>query len=277
MKKLKRKLLFTPVALPLMALPSITACTAAPLTKHDELINNLKNVDNPNGQWTSVDYVATPYKNYKLYVHNPELSSYVTSNHTKAQMGELSSKLNKATSFEAKKFEKGTFVPAAQVNDGQAQAYTAVWVRDTVWNVLALYDSGKTEDADAVTTSLMKYFGTEKQIARINDVMNDPKILLEKDGASKAVHIRFDPNTLDAVYIDGKEQTWSHKQNDALGLSISLFIDFASKNLNNVEKWPTQAEDMKTLVRLIAYLNRAEFWNMEDSGAWEEDEKISSS
>ena len=270
MKKTKKLLTLSAVSAAAATVPFIaTACSSGIAS----LCDKLKHMEHPNGELINVEYAELPNKNYNLFVHNKDLvGKYLTANHTKKDMASITTTLKDYVTFPVKKYDWGSFIPAANISDQGATSYTSIWLRDTVWNIMALQAQGRTDEAKACTLSIMKYMSTKKQVDRMKAAIKTPKIVLQnKDGAMNAVHIRFNAATadLDDVYIDGKPEDWHHKQNDALGLYISLFIDFALANPTSVTD-----KDFQTLVYLVGYLNALEFYKMEDSGAWEEIEKV---
>ena len=275
MRKAKRILTFSLAAAILAATPVVTtACSSSDLAK---LCDKLRKTEHPNGQLVNIPLSELPAKNYNVFAHNKSLvNRYLTATHTGSQMKELKKVLYNYVNFPVKKYEWGTFVPAATISDKGAESYTAIWLRDTVWNIMALNAQDRIEDARECTLSIMKYMATQKQLTRMTAAINDPTIVTrDKNGAMNAVHIRFNAATpnLDDVYENGKPQDWHHKQNDALGLYIKLFIEFAEVYLNKTV-WKTQETDFKALALLVGYLNSVGFWHMEDSGAWEEIEKF---
>ena len=289
MKKSKKFLLLSGASALIMVAPIIsTSCSA---NAHDALISKLQSGENPNGEWVNINYSQTPYKYYHVYLHNHDYKDYLVESHTKGDLDELEDKLihEQITPFEGTKYpnpkkEAGepselAFIPAAETEAEGAESYSSIWVRDSVWNILALKQIGETNDAIEASKSLFKYFRTDNQKWRMENVITNPNLLKQENGAMIGVHIRFDANTLEDVQENGKDQYWSHKQNDALGLFISLLVDFALDYIDDETIWPTAVKDadMQTLARLVSYLNTIDFWIMEDSGAWEEIEKISCS
>ncbi|EOA1690828.1 protein YgeQ, partial [Escherichia coli] len=81
-----------------------------------------------------------------------------------------------------------------------------------------------------------------------------------------AVHIRFDSNSpvMADVQEEGKPQLWNHKQNDALGLYLDLLIQAINTGTINAEDWQ-KGDRLKSVALLIAYLDKANFYVMEDS------------
>ncbi len=76
------------------------------------------------------------------------------------------------------------------------------------------------------------------------------------------------------VQEEGKPQLWNHKQNDALGLYLDLLIQANNTGTINAEDWE-KGDRLKSVALLIAYLDKANFYVMEDSG--EEDARLNTS
>lgn len=78
--------------------------------------------------------------------------------------------------------------------------------------------------------------------------------------------IRFDSNSpvMADVQEEGKPQLWNHKQNDALGLYLDLLIQAINTGTINAEDWQ-KGDRLKSVALLIAYLDKANFYVMEDS------------
>ncbi len=139
-------------------------------------------------------------------------------------------------------------------------------------------DQGNSVAAKKVLLTLWDYMSTPDQIKRMQDVISNPKRLDGVPGQMNVVHIRFDSNSpvMADVQEEGKPQLWNHKQNDALGLYLDLLIQAIDTDTINAEDWQ-KGDRLKSVALLIAYLDKANFYVMEDSGAWEEDARLNTS
>lgn len=176
----------------------------------------------------------------------------------------------------------GTFIEAASFEDKDSASetnYNAIWVRDSLWGYLALQqEKGREQDARKVLLTLWDYMSSPAQITRMRDVIKDPSLIDGPDGQMRAIHIRFDGNSPDFadVYENGHPQPWNHKQNDALGLFLDTLIRAADSGKLIRSDW-NRGSRMEAVVLLVAYLNRVRFYEMQDSGAWEEEERLNTS
>lgn len=126
--------------------------------------------------------------------------------------------------------------------------------------------SGNSVAAKKVLLTLWDYMSTPDQIKRMQDVISNPKRLDGIPVQMNAVHIRFDSNSpvMADVQEEGKPQLWNHKQNDALGLYLDLLIQAINTGTINAEDWQ-KGDRLKSVALLIAYLDKANFYVMEDS------------
>jgi hypothetical protein len=198
----------------------------------------------------------------------------------------------------------GAFIEAASFeSDETAEStnYDAVWVRDSIWGCLALAsDDGKREEARDVLLTQLDYMASQSE--RIDRAIESPDLLdlPSPDGDMNAVHIRFDSSSEDfADVMDGGEPPrWTHKQNDAIGLLLDAILSAYVERLvtlNDLTTLEPLAQDspessahealercatgsgaadackrIEAIVRLVAYLGAVRYYEMEDSGAWEE-------
>ena len=174
-------------------------------------------------------------------------------------------------------------VQAADRMEGKDQDpthYDAVWVRDSLWVYLGLSvseDPIERATAKKMLLALSDYFSSSDQWKRMNAVIRNPKIIHEKNGKMKVVHIRFDRNspTFQDVRERGVAQVWNHKQNDALGLFLDLFCRaILDHTISSAELTPAR---LKTMSLLPKYFQAIQFYQMEDAGSWEELERVNTS
>jgi hypothetical protein len=242
---------------------------------------------------------------YTVRAFNDRIAGLMKPSYTRADMAAISASTADLRDIRVVRKPWGAFVGAASFeSDETAEStnYDAVWVRDSVWGCLALAsDEGRQEDARDVLLTQLDYMASQSE--RIDRVIESPDLLdlPSPDGDMNAVHIRFDSATADFADVmdDGKPQRWTHKQNDAIGLLLDAVLSsYGSRlvTLNDLTSLKLLAqgapepsaqealehcdpesgtadggcERLAALVRLVAYLNAVKYYEMEDSGAWEE-------
>ena len=258
----------------------LTACNNNPL---EEFIAKLE-IDN-SLQSIKTFKLANKSTEYSVYCHNSDLESLMQDSYE--NINSIYNVTKQVREVETFTTEYGTFIKASDNATGETN-YNQIWVRDSVWGYKKLInddnDESKTK-ARNVLLSLLDYYSTPKQIARIKNAIKNPHlVLLSKEGNMNATHIRFDASTLNDVQVDGADEHWNHKQNDALGFLLSELIIALDKgsitfdDLNQAkENIPNATKRIETIVHLVAYLNALKFYQMADSGAWEENEAVRAS
>lgn len=173
----------------------------------------------------------------------------------------------------------GRVCASARASEGEdATNYDAVWVRDSVWAYFGLLQNPATqEEAHMVLTGLIRYFSTPKQLERQKKIIEHPEIAHSEKGAMAVPHIRFDgrSSAFADVQVNGRDQTWNHKQNDAVALFAIAVGEALQKNVLDPNELAEEAWEF--LLRLPTYWHRIGFENQEDAGAWEEIERINTS
>lgn len=219
---------------------------------------------------------------YGLTVHATEMVPLLKNSYTTEEIAAINAATAKARTIAVLDKPWGTFVQAASFESeemGSSTNYDAVWVRDSVWAYLALNAAPQTRpQAKRILLTLLDYMATPAQIARMKDVIGHPALLDGADGQMRAVHIRFnaDSPVFADVFVAGKPQSWNHKQNDALGLMIDAVV--TAVNDGQITLQDLQAKGrLQALVYLVGYLDAAKFYQMEDSGAWEENARLNTS
>ena len=248
-------------------------------TQLPELINHLKlDVSRDRLNFAGSGGVAP----YGVTVHASQLLPLLKNSYTATDIATLKSVTANSRTIAVLDKPWGTFVQAASFESAEMGAstnYDAIWVRDSVWAYLALNASADTRpQAKRVLLTLVDYMATPDQIGRMKAVIAKPSLLDGADGQMAAVHIRFDADSAQFadVTIDGKPQSWSHKQNDALGLLLDAVVTAVERGEISPEELQSK-ERMSALVYLVAYLDAAKFYQMGDSGAWEEDVRLNTS
>ncbi len=225
---------------------------------------------------------------YLVYCHNNSLEKLMHDSYkTNGYINGIYQNTAMVRNVETFSNNFGTFIKASDNATGETN-YNQIWVRDSVWGYKKLIndnDNNSKAKAKKVLLSLLDYYSTPKQINRLKTAISNPYLVLSnKQGNMNAVHIRFDAFTLDDVQIDGKDELWNHKQNDALGFLLSeLIIAIDNKNitfddLNQANgAIANSTKRIDTIVYLFAYLNALNYYQMPDSGAWEENEAVRTS
>lgn len=216
---------------------------------------------------------------YSVVVHHPAVAKKLQGSYDAAQLEHLKQWLDSSLRIQVS--DKGVVQAAERVAEGEKDPtnYDAVWVRDSLWAYLGLSATSDTqEDAQRVLENLWDYFASAKQRERVKKVSARPKLLLGADGAMQAPHIRFHGKSkkFEDVQVDGKSQTWNHKQNDALG----LLLDLTLRAVLETEAFPKKSwtsNRLDAVARLPRYFKAVKFYEMEDAGSWEELERTNSS
>lgn len=151
-------------------------------------------------------------------------------------------------------------VQAATREPGDTTNYDAVWVRDAVWAYYALAaDPERARDARRLLLALWDYYASARQVARFRSVIRDPSKRLDRMAMP---HIRFDGRSVDLAEV------WNHRQIDAHGLFFTALGEaFASGRLIRSDLTAARAVP---LALYPLFLERVDFTNYEDAGAWEE-------
>lgn len=258
----------------IIGMPNISSAVTDPALFYKFQLHN---------QATLVSFMTTEKTpGYQVYVHSrdilPLLHSIYSSEQIKA-IEDTTASTRKLTLIEK---PWGTFIQATSFINQQTASdthYNAVWVRDSLWGYLALNaEENLQNDAKRVLLSLWDYMSVPEQLTRMTDVILNPELIKSETGQMNAVHIRFDSDsaTFSDVMANGEPQQWNHKQNDAIG----LFLDLTTRAIENGqikrEDW-LKGGRLKSFVMLIGYLNRIHFYQMEDSGSWEEEARLNTS
>jgi GH15 family glucan-1,4-alpha-glucosidase len=213
---------------------------------------------------------------YEVIVHNTEISELMQNNYTKITLDKISQITNASRTISVIRKQHGTFIEAASFDENDLSEgndetnYDAIWVRDSIWGYYSLLTDSKHEnDAKEVLLTILKYFTKQKN--RFFKVIENPELLNlpGMEGEMFAPHIRFNSSSpqFDDVTEEGKAQSWTHKQNDALGLTLIATSDAISNGILSVEEI---GDSILSIVMIVTYLNVVEFENMPDCGAWEE-------
>lgn len=221
---------------------------------------------------------------YSVHVNNPAVAALMRNVYDADAIRRLADATRRTWRVEATERPWGTFVRAAPFESEDMEEethYDAVWVRDSLWGFLALKAGDAADDASArrVLLTLWDYMATAPQLRRMADAIDDPSLLLGKEGQMRAVHIRFNSKSVmfdDVEERQGVSQHWTHKQNDALGLLLDTTLAALADGSVTLDDMRANKR-FDALVMLFGYLDAAGFWSMEDSGTWEESARLNTS
>ncbi len=203
-----------------------------------------------------------------ITVFNVQVTDWVKQEIDKPLLGEIRSILAPHLRIDIN--ERG-FAPAAtRATKGKRDDtnYNAIWVRDNVWVYFSLLkQSDRQDDALKMLLALWDYYATDAQIARFSNVIADPA--LSQDEMAMP-HIRFDGSSPDLgdVMVKGKPQVWNHRQIDAHGLFFAALGEAVSDGRVTLEDLTDKRFKVLSLYPL--FLQKIDFSNYEDAGAWEE-------
>lgn len=256
-----------------LLLAGIFSCGTCQATGAEVTSESVFNILNSTGAATDKSYLSLnpdKYPNYRLLIHSAKLQNEIKSHYTKDEIQGLLTLTENTRKLTLTEKPWGTFILASTFEDDKTAAethYDAVWLRDSLWGYMALVsDQGNSVAAKKVLLTLWDYMSTPAQIKQMQDVISNPKRLDGIPVQMNAVHIRFDSNSpvMADVQEEGKPQLWNHKQNDALGLYLDLLIQAINTGTINAEDWQ-KGDRLKSVALLIAYLDKANFYVMEDS------------
>lgn len=216
-----------------------------------------------------------------VLVHNRQVAQRLKPMYGRAELANWKRWLEAERTTRIPVSERGRVQAADRNTQGPDDThYDAVWVRDSAWAYFALsVEPTRRLDAGRVVRELLRYFATPAQLGRFEAAIADPTRLHlpNGEGAMNAVHIRFDGKspTFDDVQVQGAPEVWNHKQNDALGLFLLALMDACDRNLVDPSDF-TPAE-WQALSDFVPYFKAIRFDTFEDSGAWEEIERLNTS
>jgi hypothetical protein len=213
---------------------------------------------------------------YEVIIHNAEIAELMQNNYTKTILDKISQITSTSRTISVIRKQYGTFIEAASfgendLSDGNNETnYDAIWVRDSIWGYYSLLtDSNRENDAKDVLLTILKYFTKQKD--RFFKVIKNPELLNLPglEGQMFAPHIRFDSSSpqFDDIIENGKTQAWTHKQNDALGLTLIATSEAVSNGILSIKEI---GDSILAIAMIVTYLDIVEFENMADCGAWEE-------
>jgi len=219
---------------------------------------------------------------YSLFVHSPAILPLMKNQYDAASLDAIIKATQATRQIEIKKYPWGSFIQAAGFASPDMASetnYDAIWVRDSIWGYLALDSQKDTQPAaHQVLLTLWDYMTTPQQTDRMKAIIANPALVNAENSQMNVPHIRFNGASaqFDDVLENGKPQPWTHKQNDALGLFLDAALQGVKTHKITADEW-SKTHRLDALIYLIAYLDKAQFYQMEDSGAWEENARLNTS
>jgi len=199
-----------------------------------------------------------------LGFENGLLRHLIAEKYTLESIGKLKEVLAAHRSHEISPVGNGLFAASSSQTTNSTTGYQNVWIRDNVMVADSLRRRGKLDQAVACMRGLTKFLA--RQLPRFRQIIDDPAHVLRED-ANRRPHIRFPADTLGEL-----PEKWPHAQNDSLG--HVLWFRFLLANLRAL---PMNAADYAIYRMFPAYFEAIEYWQDQDSGAWEEGRKVNNS
>lgn len=158
----------------------------------------------------------------------------------------------------------GLYAASGSQTPDSVTGYQNVWVRDNIMVANSLRLRGLTRPAIACIEGLTGFF--QKQVPRFREIIDDPVRVLKED-ANRRPHIRFTAENLNEL-----PEKWPHAQNDALGQALWFRMVLSNSGILAMT-----AEDWRVYSLFPEYFEAIEYWQDNDSGAWEEGRKTNNS
>jgi len=199
---------------------------------------------------------------FTLAVKNRSLSSHLRPLYTSRELVSLHQFLTEKGTFLFRSLPNGLFPAAGAARSGDASGYQYAWVRDNVHIAHAHYACGDVRIAVRAAEALLDYF--RKHAHRFTDIVEGRK---DPVNPMNRPHVRFQGETLAEL-----QQKWPHAQNDALGYFLWFYCKLA-----RADQVPCGLRELECLELFPLYFRKIEYWHDEDSGHWEEGNKVSAS
>jgi GH15 family glucan-1,4-alpha-glucosidase len=200
----------------------------------------------------------------EVKVEDNLLKHLIAEEYTPESLGKIREVLEAYRTHEIRPVANGLFAASAGVGVDSLTGYQNVWVRDNIMVANSFRLRGQTAIAVECVRGLTRFF--ENELPRFRDIIEDPTRTL-KETVSRRPHIRFTAQTLGEM-----TESWSHAQNDALGLGLWFRFVLATSGT-----MPLTVEDSRVFDVFPEYFEVLEYWRDKDSGSWEEQRKINCS
>jgi hypothetical protein len=271
---------FLLISVLLIAIAYIVIKTSSQKTQQPAIENFANTLKTAKNQTIKKTFNSKTLSEYSSFINNPKIEPFLKDEYNKLEIDKLEEISRPARDIKIKKTAWGSFIAAASFENpalAKDTNYDAIWLRDSLWGYMALRtETNTSNEAKEILITLIDYISSQED--RIKTIIKNPALLNAPDGQMQAIHIRFNLQSSDFedVLENGKPQNWNHKQNDALGLLLDQSIDAIRDGLINIDDLKKNNR-LDSLIYLSAYLDAVKFYSMEDSGAWEESQKLNSS
>lgn len=158
----------------------------------------------------------------------------------------------------------GLFAASGSQAPDALSGYQNVWVRDNVMVANSFRLRGDVQTAVACIQGLTLFFAT--QLPRFRDISDDLDGIVRQE-PNRRPHIRFIAQNLGEL-----PEKWTHAQNDALGEALWIRFVLAKNGA-----MPLAEIDAEVYGVFPAYFEAIRYWEDNDSGAWEEGQKVNNS
>lgn len=258
----------------------ITYCASGKVLIDEEIINKVEG-NNTTHLLRILSTSENSYEPYQVIVHSDEVKKLIKHDYDASQIVSLIEKTKETRKLEVIHKPWGSFILATNFSDNKTAEdthYDAIWVRDSLWGYLALNTEEMNGDSKKILLTLWDYFSTKEQSERLKVIIDNPSLINDAKSQMLVPHIRFDSNSshFSDVNENGQPQNWNHKQNDALGLFLDSVLNAIKQGQIEQKDW-SKGDRIASLVNMLKYLDAVEYYNMPDSGAWEEDERVNTS
>lgn len=267
------KLMVTFFTIGLFSFSIVAHATSPKLTTKEKAFVDVQKYLAEGGPY--IETVLAPEGEFVL-IFNPEIKQWVEKRWTRGYLQELQKKL--APSLYIPLTKRG-FAMAANRDTEEGKKdetnYDAIWVRDSIWVLFSLLqDPTRKEEARRLILGIWDYYASDHQIQRMKNLIQNPTLIANK---MEVPHIRFDGNspTLDDVMVDGKPEEWNHLQMDAHGLFLNGL--WQALNQKIIDKTDINKKRQEVIQLFPTFFEKANFWKLEDAGAWEEINRRNSS
>ena len=159
--------------------------------------------------------------------------------------------------LESLRYKNGLFAASSK---NVSTGYNVAWIRDNVYQAMGME-----------TLSLKRAIRTYRALLDImkkHEYKIDWAIKERPDQKFKYIHPRYDPLTYDEFHND-----WGNKQNDQIGAFLFRVGELENKGIRVLR----DNEDHIMIQKLVAYLEKVEYWQDPDNGIWENDEEVHAS
>lgn len=161
---------------------------------------------------------------------------------------------------EVRKLQKpsGVFTASAHT---VATGYDKAWLRDIYFMLLCFLEAGDIQTVQKAAKALLTVF--VKHSEKIDwAIENKPHETWQY------IHARFNPETFEEYW-----EEWGNRQNDAVGEVLNILVELELRGASVLET----DEEREVVQKIIAYLNRIEYWHDPDNGIWEENLEVHAS